>query len=111
MFEKIKQEYLALAYSNIFDIVDLEQNSLCIKPTAVIPIHAMRAVSSIVTSPGKYGPKITVKMHNKNYALQMLWRYSSAQQLIMEGNVNVQHLLQLTPEQVQNLNLELRKYL
>jgi phage terminase small subunit len=61
-----------LAYSNILDYVEWNNDELTVKKSSDLTRNQAECIRSIEVEPNKYGNKIKIKMHDKLRAIEML---------------------------------------
>lgn len=66
--DRVLNEYAKIAFSNIFDVIEIGDEGMKLKPPERMPEGASSAIASISSSPGK----LTVRFHDKLKALEAL---------------------------------------
>lgn len=75
--EEVLTELKSLGMSDITDYVEWSQGRVVLKPSKDIPKHKLKAVKEISSKNTMHGTDITIKLWDKNSALEKLGRYFS----------------------------------
>ena len=75
--DEVLQELAKMAFVDITDIVDFNGSSLDVKDLSEIPEHVRPAIKKVTLTPGKYGDKVSIELHDKLKAQELLGKYLS----------------------------------
>ena len=75
--DEVLQEMAKIAFVDITDIVDFNGSSLDVKDLSEIPEHVRPAIKKVTLTPGKYGDKVSIELHDKLKAQELLGKYLS----------------------------------
>ena len=75
--DKVLHELAAIAFSDIRDFVELKEEGLMVKPTADLTTEKARAIESLTENTSARGSKVSIKLHNKLKALELIGRHLS----------------------------------
>ena len=75
--DEVLQELAKIAFVNITDVVDFNGSSLNVKDLSEIPERARSAIKKVVCTPSQYGDKVTIELHDKLKAQELLGKYLS----------------------------------
>ena len=70
----VLNELQKIAGSNITDVLSVQDQNVSVNNTEDLPDHVKRSIEQITESKNKYGGSISVKMHSKTKALELLGR-------------------------------------
>jgi len=71
----VLQQVLAIATSNVTDYIDLNGDTISFKDIAKLDPLKQSAISEVYVTPGQYGNTCRLKLHPKQPALDLLFRY------------------------------------
>jgi phage terminase small subunit len=72
--DRVKREFARIAFSDIGDLVEWDENGFTLKPSADISADDRAAIELLTVKPGEKGLKATIKLHSKQQALDSLAR-------------------------------------
>ena len=75
--DEVLQEMAKVAFVDITDIVNFNGSSLDVKDLSEIPEHVRPAIKKVTLTPGKYGDKVSIELHDKLKAQELLGKYLS----------------------------------
>lgn len=70
--DRVKRELARIAFVDIADIVEWNEESVALKPSAAISPDDRAAIAQLKVKPGKHGLKATIRLHSKQHALDSL---------------------------------------
>jgi phage terminase small subunit len=70
--EQIISEYVKLAFSNITDFIEFDDQKVKVKPSKELSPGKLSAISEVVKVAGKNGNYVKLKLHDKKAALDSL---------------------------------------
>ncbi len=73
--DQVLQELATVAFSNIADFVNFSDGALVVKSLDDIPDEARAVIKKVTLSPGKYGDKIQLELHDKIKANELLGKF------------------------------------
>lgn len=74
--EAVKQELLAIAASNVTDILTWDHaGNVSVKASNELPLHVQKSIKKIKVVPNEWGNQIELEMHDKLAALRVMARY------------------------------------
>ena len=72
--DRVKREFARIAFCDMGDIVEWDEDGVVLKPSAAISPDDRAAIELLKVKPGKNGLKATIKLHSKQQALDSLAR-------------------------------------
>jgi phage terminase small subunit len=72
--DRVKREFARIAFTDIGDIAEWDEEGVVLKPSAAISPDDRAAIAQLKVKPGKAGLKATIKLHSKQRALDSLAR-------------------------------------
>ncbi|MFB6272696.1 MAG: terminase small subunit [Salinibacter sp.] len=69
------RELKSIGHLDLRDVLEWGPDGVRLKPSDEIPEEAAKAISQITVTPTKNGPRVELKAHDKNRALEMLAKY------------------------------------
>ena len=73
--DRVRLEIARLGFADIGDIVDWDGDTLRLRPRDLIAKDDRAAIAELKVRPGKHGPRITVRLHSKERALEALAKH------------------------------------
>lgn len=73
--DRVRLELARLGFADIGDIVDWDGETLRLRPRDLIAKADRAAIAELKVRPGKHGPRITVRLHSKERALEALAKH------------------------------------
>jgi phage terminase small subunit len=73
--DRVISELAAIAFTNLSDVCQWDAKQIKLKDSETLTPAQSAAIQSISITPGKYGNSVSVKMQNKDSAIEKLGRY------------------------------------
>jgi phage terminase small subunit len=73
--DRVRLELARLGFADIGDIVDWDGETLQLRPRDLIAKDDRAAIAELKVRPGKHGPRITLRLHSKERALEALAKH------------------------------------
>jgi phage terminase small subunit len=73
--DRVRLELARVGFADIGDIVDWDGESLKLRPRDLIAKDDRAAIAELKVKPGKHGPRITLRLHSKERALEALAKH------------------------------------
>ena len=70
--DRVKREFARIAFMDIADIIEWDEEGIALKPSAQISPDDRAAIAELKLKPGEHGVKASVKLHSKQHALDSL---------------------------------------
>jgi len=70
--DRVKREFARLAFTDIADIIEWDEEGVALRPSAEISPDDRAAIAQLKVKPGEHGLNATVKLHSKQHALDGL---------------------------------------
>jgi hypothetical protein len=70
--DRVKREFARIAFTDIADIIEWDEEGIALKPSADISPDDRAAIAQLKVKPGEHGLTASVKLHSKQHALDSL---------------------------------------
>ncbi len=73
--DRVRLELARIGFADIGDILDWDGDTVHLRPRDLIAKNDRAAIAELKVRPGKHGPRITVRLHSKERALEALAKH------------------------------------